>query len=507
MPRASLIRPPSAVSRFALTLNATPPISIAYVAAALAHAGWDVQVVDAVGEAHDALHPGYRDEVWINGLTIGQIIARIRPDADVIGISCMFSNEWPVVRELIAAIARRFPGTPIVCGGEHPTAVPEFSMAQAPALSACVLGEGEETAVELFAALYSNAPLTNLMGIAYRDGDRVVRTGPRSRIRDVAAIPRPRWDLVPIESYLSRGLSFGVNRGRTLPILATRGCPYRCTFCSSPSMWTTRYVARPPGDVVDEIERAVDEYGIDAVDFYDLTAIVRRDWVLRFCELLRARRVDVTWQLPSGTRSEALDLEVLSAMRAAGCRNVSYAPESGSARTLERIKKKVRLDRMIDSMRAAVDVGLNVKANIVMGFPGEDLDDLHATLRFVVRMARAGVHDVSVWAFAPYPGCALYEELTANGRIPEMNDAYFASLLSYSDPTQSASYTEHLGPETLTRYRALGLATFYATSYATHPARPFRSMMNLARARYESRMEMSFGNLLRRWRLGHAGVQ
>jgi radical SAM superfamily enzyme YgiQ (UPF0313 family) len=263
-------------------------------------------------------------------------------------------------------------------------------------------------------------------------------------------------------------------------------------------MWTTRYYARAPEDVVDEIEQWLEVYGIDAVDFYDLTAIVRRQWVLAFCRRLRERGLRITWQLPSGTRSEALDAEVLGEMFGTGCRNVSYAPESGSLATLTRIKKKVRPDRMIASMRAAVDAGLNVKANIIMGFPEETEKDLVDTLRFMSRMALAGVHDVSVWTFAPYPGSQLFAELAARGRIGEMNDDYFAGLLSYSDFTRTVSYSDHLTAEQLRRYRTLGTAMFYGLSYATHPTRPFRTLSNLARARYESRMEMSLGNLVRR---------
>jgi anaerobic magnesium-protoporphyrin IX monomethyl ester cyclase len=499
MPRATLIRPPGVVSRFALTLDATPPVSVAYVAAALAGAGWDVQVIDALGEGLDAMHPGYREDVLIHGLTIEQIVARVDPRADVIGVSCMFSNEWPVVRQLLAALAARMPGVPIVCGGEHATAAPSLSLRQAPALVACVLGEGEETAVEAFRALHEGRTLRGIPGIARRDDDgHCIRTPVRTRIRAVEAIARPRWDLVPFETYLSRGLSFGVNRGRTMPVVATRGCPYRCTFCSSPQMWTTRYYARAPQDVVDEIERGVEEYGIEAVDFYDLTAIVRRDWILAFCRTLRARGLSLTWQLPSGTRSEALDAEVLSEMARSGCRNVSYAPESGSPATLKRIEKRVRLDRMLDSMRIAVDLGLNVKANIIMGFPEETRANLRETLGFIGRMARAGVHDVSVWTFVPYPGCELFVQLLGSGRLPPLDDDYFADLLSYSDFTRTVSYCDALSASELRRYRTAGMALFYGASYATHPTRPFRSIANLARSRYESRMEMSLGNLLRR---------
>jgi radical SAM superfamily enzyme YgiQ (UPF0313 family) len=506
----ALIRPPSVVARFALTLNATPPLGIAYLAGALAAAGHDVQVVDGVGEAIDEVRAGPRPEIVLNGLALDAIVARVRRDADVVGVSIAFSHEWPVARALIAALKRALPRAAIVCGGEHASAMPELSLAQAPALAAVALGEGEETIVELVDALAAGRALGTVGGIAFRGsgsgsgggghdgGERIVRTPRRPRLRGLARVPAPRWDLVPLERYLAGGHSFGVDRGRTIPILATRGCPYRCTFCSSPQMWTTRYEARSPADVVDEIERYVARYAVQNIDFYDLTAIIRRDWVLEFCELLARRRVAVTWQLPSGTRSEALDGEVLRAMARAGCKNVSYAPESGSERTLGRVLKKVNLDRMERSMRDAVAAGLNVKANIVIGFPGEERDDLRATMRFIRRMARAGVHDVSVWTFSPYPGSQLFDELVAAGRIGPLDDDYFTSLLSYSDLGGAVSYAGAIGSAELQRWRVAGMALFYLESYARHPSRPLRTMRNILRARYESRLEMSVRNLARR---------
>jgi len=504
---ATLIRTPSVVGRFALTLNRTPPLSVAYLAGSLTAAGHEAQVIDGVGEAIGAMHPGFRPDIVINGLSIPEIVDRIRPDTDFVGISCLFSHEWPLIRRMIAAIAARFPAVPIVLGGEHATAVPELCLDDAPALHACGLGEGDETIVELIEAFSGRKQLADVAGIVFRGPDGPERTAPRARIRDVDDIAMPRWDLTPIEHYLDGGFSFGVDRGRTMPLLATRGCPYRCTFCSSPRMWTTRYTTRAAERVVDEVEDYVRRYGAENFDFYDLTSIVKRDWILAFCRELDARGLRVTWQLPSGTRSEALDEEVLRAMYRSGCRNVTYAPESGSERTLEVIQKKVKLDRLAASMRTAAAVGLNVKANILIGFPDEQVTDLRETLRFIVRMARIGVHDASVWTFSPYPGSELFEQLRAAGRLPQLDDDYYFSLLSYSDVSGAVSYAEALDSKQLQRYRLAGLLLFYGVSYLTHPARPLRSLYNIATRRYESRLEMSFGNLVRRLTTPRAQVE
>ncbi|MEL7207730.1 MAG: radical SAM protein, partial [Actinomycetota bacterium] len=103
-----------------------------------------------------------------------------------------------------------------------------------------------------------------------------------------------------------------------MQILGTRGCPYKCSFCSSPQMWTTKYVVREPDDVVDEIADYVDQYGVANVNFVDLTAATNRRWTLGLCDALDERGLDITWQLPVGTRIEAIDREVLERIYVVG---------------------------------------------------------------------------------------------------------------------------------------------------------------------------------------------
>lgn len=499
MARITLIRPPSIFSQSAITLNATPPLSLAYLAGSLAAGGHQVTVLDAVGEALDQLHPCAIYPMVANGLRHEEIVERVEPGTDLIGISCLFTSEWPELRRLMAALRRAFPGVALVAGGEHITAEPDFSLADCPALDYVALGEGEETIVELAHALEHRQGVEQVAGIGFRGATgELVLTGPRQRIREVDSIPLPRWDLTPITAYLDKGYSFGVNRGRTIPMLATRGCPYQCTFCSSPQMWTTRWVARRPELVVAEIEQYMARYDVSNIDFYDLTAVIKKDWIIQFSSLLIEKKLKLTWQLPSGTRSEALDGDVVPLLHASGCRNLSYAPESGSPRVLKRIKKKIEPERMIASMRSCVRQGINVKANIIFGFPGEIHRDIWQSYRFILRMALNGVNDVSIWTYSPYPGTELFAELRAAGKIGHFDDAYFSSLLSYADLKNVVSWDEKLPARTLKFYRLGGLVLFYAASYGTNPFRLFRTLRNLLRNQHESRMEMTLAIFLKR---------
>jgi anaerobic magnesium-protoporphyrin IX monomethyl ester cyclase len=496
----TIVRPPSVFSKSAITLNATPPLSPAYLAGSVSHAGHEVQIIDAVGEALDQTYECDIYPLVANGLRHEEIVERIDPRTRVLGISCLFTSEWPEIRKLLGAIRRAFPDIAIVGGGEHITAEPDYSLGDCAALDYAALGEGEETIVDLVGAIESQGNIEEVAGIAYRRENGEIAFNPRrQRIAEIDDIPLPRWDLTPIENYLEKGYSFGVNRGRTIPMLATRGCPYQCTFCSSPNMWTTRWKSRRPDLVVDEIESYIQHYNVTNIDFYDLTAVVRKDWIIEFAQHLIDRKLNITWQLPSGTRSEALDEEVLPYLYRSGCRNLSYAPESGSPRVLKKIKKKVEPKRMVESMRTAVANGLNVKANIIFGFPDETHSDVWRSLLFVSRMAANGVNDVSVWTYSPYPGTEMYTDLKEQGKMADFDDSYFSSLLSYADLKNVVSWDDELSARSLKVYRIFGLVLFYAVSYASNPLRFYRTLRNLMTNKHESRMEMTLSIFLKRF--------
>jgi radical SAM superfamily enzyme YgiQ (UPF0313 family) len=493
----TLIRAPFVTSTYTFSTVLEPPLGLAYVAAALEDSGHRVALIDSVGEALDQRQPAAHPGLIAYGLSIQEILERIPDDTQAIGVSVMFSQQWPHAEALVRAIHARCPDTPIFIGGEHATVTWEYLLARCPEITACVLGEGELTAVELAAWVDGKFPLESVAGIAFRDGGTPRKSVVRTRVNELATLPWPAWHLVPLEAYFSRGMYQGVNRGRSMPILATRGCPFRCTFCSSPEMWTTRYVVRPVEELVDEIESYVKTHEISNVDFEDLTAFIKRDWILALCAEIERRQLRITYQLPGGTRSEALDREVLEALYRTGCRNITYAPESGSTRTLKRIKKKVRLDRMLDSMKAAVAVGMVVKLNMIIGFPFETRRDIFATLRFCLKLARLGVEDIPIYLFSPYPGTELYDDLRRDGILPEMSNEYFAGL-TYNDVSRGTRLCAAVGPVEIELYRIFGMVASLAIAYAMHPSRVLRTVRNVFRGAEESMVERRLRKLLRR---------
>jgi len=498
MKRIVLIRPHMLIPQYSFTGLTVPPLGLAYVAATLRRDGHKVTLIDSVGEAIEQ-HVPYHDDYILHGLSTAQILERIPADTDLIGVSCMFSHEFPVSRDLIVAIKGRFPDALLIAGGEHVTALPDESLSQCLGIDIVVLGEGEETIADIAAHDGSDDELAAVPGLAWRDRHGRVRfSATRARVREIDSFPLPAWDLVPLENYWKYGMGLGVDRGRSMPMLATRGCPYQCTFCSNPTMWTTLWKARKPEEVLSEIRLYMEKYDATNFDFYDLTAIVRKDWIIAFCRAILASGLRFTYQLPSGTRSEAIDREVAHLLYASGCRNMTYAPESGSPDTLKRIKKHIKIDNVLESMRGCRLEGLNVKANIIVGFPGDTWKDLWTTFLFILRMALVGLQDVTIQPFSAYPGSELFRDLRKQNRITDLTDDYYFSLADYSDLTKAVSWSEHLSARALVWFRTIGMLSFYAVSYAVRPWRLFIVLSNLLRGKQESRMERALSDIFKR---------
>ena len=186
------------------------------------------------------------------GLSTQQILQHLASkNFNVLFVSLMFSHDWPMSKSIIQTIKKKYPNVLLVCGGEHISASPEFCMKDCPEIDICVLGEGEETSVDLLKTFEQKKSLSGVNGIVFRSNKEIIRNPKRPRINKLDNISWPAWDLFPLENYLSNGFGYGVNSGRSMPMLISRGCPYQCTFCSSPQMWTTKWQARNVECVLD----------------------------------------------------------------------------------------------------------------------------------------------------------------------------------------------------------------------------------------------------------------
>lgn len=477
-----LIEPPKFVSltNFVSTISMAP-IGLAYIAAAIREEGHDVTVVDGPGSAPRNYHI-FRDEIRVRGLTQEQIIERIPSDIQVIGLGCMFTSHWVYVRELVCKIRKLFPNVHILMGGEHVTGFPEYSLEQAP-LDSVVLGEGEETIVKLLEHIEKDLPLENVAGVAYKESGGTFRVNPRrNRMKDINSIATPAWDLFDIEKYHEVNQPHGSSQGKFMPMLATRGCPFSCTFCTSPNMWTTEWIPRDYKLVVDEMQDYQKKYNATDFQFEDLTAIVRSDWIISFCDEIIKRNMKITFQLPSGTRSEGINFEVATKLKAAGCHEFSFAPESGDPRILKAIKKKVSLPKMFDSARCALKAGINVGCFFIIGFPEDDYRSVLRTYGAIIQCAMIGFTNVNLNAYSPQPNTESFQALQKAGVITEFDDKYLMSLFTFQDfGAKKTSYNSRFGDMELSLMVNFGVFLFYIINFLRRPSRIFRLIVDMGR--------------------------
>jgi len=498
----ALVRVPTIIDSSASTAPVCPPIGMAYLKSVLNDFAEKIVIVDSIGNfpktRMEELN-GHRFNLL--GQNIIEIVDCIDNNPDMIFVSCMFSQDWLYAKALIKKIKNKFKDSILIVGGEHVTALPKYCLDQVEEIDVAVIGEGENTVsafVEQYIDTNFQMPL-NISGTFVRHPrGTVFENSRREREREIDSISWPDWDGFPLKNYFEGHHGFGVNLGsRSMPIMASRGCPFKCTFCSSPLMWTTLWKARQPKDLIDEILFYKKKYNVDNFDFYDLTAIVKRSWIIEFCNLLIDEQIDITWQLPSGTRSEALDMEVAELLYISGCRNLSYAPESGSQEVLRTIKKKIDFGNMLSSMRACVKVGMNIKANLICGFPEENWRHLFESFVSIVKMAWVGCHDLSINQYSPYPGSELFDELVKDGVIT-FNDEYFIQLSYYSSMSNSVSYSKYLSNRDILIYKYAGTLLFYFISFLIRPWRVVQVVRNVINNNETSRLEKTLLSYIRR---------
>jgi anaerobic magnesium-protoporphyrin IX monomethyl ester cyclase len=393
--RVLLARPPRRDARDAGL--SVPPLGLAYVGAALREAGHLVDILDAYAA-------GWSWDRFADAL------AQRRPD--VLGLTAM----TPVAD--VAARAARL-GRPharfVVLGGPHPTAVEHAVFDEMPELDAAVSGEGEAVAVDLLDWLDRGATGSPPPGVL-APGHPLVPATPEADLTRLAA---PAWDLLPMRSYrylFATRPGFGT-------MVTSRGCPFRCSFCDK-SVGGSRWRARPPGHVVDEMERLVVDHGVGFINFYDDNFTLRRSRVQGICEEILRRGLDVEWKCEG--RVDGVDLPLLKLMRRAGCRTIAYGVESGNAETLRLLRKDVTVDQAPAAFEATRRAGIRSLAYIILGAPGEDRAAVQRTIRFCHEI---GADYVQFSTLTAFPGTPLFSaDAAADVRNPVDGDLRRATL-------------------------------------------------------------------------------
>jgi anaerobic magnesium-protoporphyrin IX monomethyl ester cyclase len=296
----------------------------------------------------------------------------------VVGIPC-WTNERGQSFKLAKGIREKFPFSKIIVGGHHATAFPEhiFKLTCADAV---VLGEGEESALELVRALLNGDNLNNIRGIAFKDGEKVIITTPRSLIDDLDSIPFPCYEGLDLDGYNGPPET----KGRSAGIITSRGCPHRCIYCSSSRFWMQKWRARSANNVLEEIEWLYKDYGIRNIFFFDDNFTVRKERTIEICKGIIQRGLDIKWI--SESHVTHIDKEILFWMKKSGCYRIEFGVESGSLKILKNIKKRQTVEQIQKAFELTHEAGIKPKAYLIVGSPGECESTIKETIDVIKRI-------------------------------------------------------------------------------------------------------------------------
>jgi len=302
-------------------------------------------------------------------------------------------------------------------GGYGPTPEPEFFMNKTGA-DIVALGEGEETAVELMAAIENKTPLANVKSIAYREGSTFKINERRPLIEDLDTIPWPAYHKFPIEYYRMEKEPRSEPTDFSIPIMSARGCTFKCTFCYR---MDTGYRARDPKNLLDEVEYLYKEFGITYVSFQDDLLMSSIPHTEAVCNEFIRRKLPVKWNCNG--RLNYCTTDLIKLMKQAGCVFINYGIEAMDDQVLKNMKKGLRTDMVIKGIEMTLDVGISPGLNMMFGNIGDNRQTLKQAVDFLVKY-----DDFSqmrtIRPVTPYPGSPLYYDAIDKGLIKDVEDFY-----------------------------------------------------------------------------------
>ncbi len=349
-------------------------------------------------------------------LEIPQILESFQPD--VVGLTCSTFNRG-FNKEMIRVLRSIKRDIRIIVGGVHASFCYEQILLEYGA-DLVVIGEGECTFPALCSALEQQTSLKELNGIAYIDNQEVIVNSPVEAIHNLDDLPLPDYSYA--KPFIERsGMGF---------IITSRGCPVRCTFCSTSSFWGQRVRMNSAARVVDEMEKLITEFGVNKIFFHDDTFNLGTSRVLEICGEILRRGIKVDWGC--SCRVTPVSAEMISAMVDAGCRHICWGIESGSEVMLQKINKKISLSQIRNAYELSEKFSsvMSTGAFTMVGNPGETDDTIRDTIAFLNTIPITDRPSTSKLYILP--GTLLHEELISAGQIKNSDWSRYDTVPYYT---------------------------------------------------------------------------
>ena len=382
-----------------------PNIGVLYLASYLKQKGVDVTVADLCGVP---------EEYW-------QI-----PDAEVYGIS-LTTPQFHLAKQVAEVLRKRQPNCIIVFGGYHPTAMPDWTLENTEA-DYIVVGDGEEVLLE-----FAKDEIPK---------DKIINS---VMIPDINILPWPAREMIDIYQYQKMGTNavVGSNATKEEYIITSRGCPFKCGFCAQMAISKFRVRYRDEDDIVAEMRYLIERYGINRFYMFDDIFIISKKQVFRLCDKFEALLKDFEFDWHCLARTDIYHPDIYPRMYDAGCRQVTFGIEHGSTKILQFIEKETTREDNIRSILSAKKAGLRVRAQMIVGLPGEDDDTVEETASF---MRDTPADSYGVHIFVPLPGSPIWDN-PERFKFKFKKSTTFKHYQTIGKPGEWAAHMIHENPE------------------------------------------------------------
>jgi len=450
------------------------PTGLLCLAGHLESNGVDVSIIDGFGLSPRRF---YRIDSKLigNGLSEKKIVERLDGEK-LIGISVHSGMSHSIALRLAETIKKQYPSVVLVAGGNHASVVYKDFLEGG--FDYVCIGEGENSLLALVKYLRDGpGSLSSIPGLAYRGA----KPSPCVFETDLDRFVFAPLHMLPLDSYWSLGMQHAPVQGKFMVITTSRGCVYNCRFCTTPNLHGRKWRTRSAKNIVNEIQSAIETYGIEEVIIQDELFGFRKESARAFAYEIINRNLKIRFSLPSGIKVETTDEETLFLLRQAGLHYLVFAPESGSKRVLQKMNKPMDFEKLFRLVSFVKGIGIKLSCVFVIGFEDENDDDRQMTENLMVKLTKLGVDEVSLFIWSPLPGAAAFESETGWSRYEDLNWS----------PAWRRNYN------VLSRFRSKLYRRWLITKILYYPVKSVRLALNILTGRFELKSEMALYRVLR----------
>lgn len=410
-PKTLLIFPPSTIYGGDPTVpTVTIPLGLAYLASHLEKFDFPVKILDTVAEGK--ITKNKKDKSVLYGLSNEQIKKRIREySPDIVGVSCLYTAYAGDAHRIAKIVKQVRPKALVLFGGAHATIFPELTLKDKN-IDMIVLGEGEETLLEIVRFWQQGKNVYNTSGTVVRKNTKIVTNKARNFIENLDDIPFPARHLLPMKKYFRHPDYTFSMRSPTTPMITSRGCPGKCIYCSIHSVWGHSWRGRDPKKVVDEMEELQKKYGVGEIEFFDDSMGANKKRLELICDEIIERKIDIKWSPPNGIAHWTLDEKLLEKMKKSGCYRITFGIESGNLETRKFVGKPYDLSQAKRMIQYANKIGMWTICTNIIGFPYETKQQIQDTIDFAIN---SGTDLALFYLLCPHPGTTAYEIFKKEG--------------------------------------------------------------------------------------------